>query len=187
MASLIAHFRMLAEYNRWANRRVYEAVGMLSEAEFASDRGAIFGSLRGTLNHLLVTDRLWLARVTGEAADAVPLDAIVHGDLAALADARRSEDERIVAFITGLDEESLADSVRYTLLKTPDDVIVQPLGESLAHWFNHQTHHRGEVIALLTIAGGRAVSPNLDLILFQRSEEHRPGTAEQAPMPTRRG
>ena len=76
-----------------------------------------------------------------------------------------------MAFVAGLDEARLATAIRYSPLNAPGQVIVQPLGEAMAHWFNHQTHHRGQAHTLLTIVGGRSAAPSLDLILFQRSDD----------------
>lgn len=168
---MLRHHRMFAGYNRWANRRLYEAARAVPEADYLADRGAFFGSLSGTLNHLLVTDRIWMWRFTGEGPTAPTLDTILHEDFPSLEAARRSEDERIVAFASGLTDERLAGSIRYAPLSAPGQSIVQPLGEALAHWFNHQTHHRGQAHTLLTVIGGRSAAPSLDLILFQRSDE----------------
>jgi uncharacterized damage-inducible protein DinB len=160
------HFRTLARYNRWANARLSAAVGTLGEEEYRADRGAFFRSLHGTLNHLLVVDRLWLARVTGERDPGLPdrLDAILHDDRDALAAARAREDERVVAVVDGLDEERLAASLRYrTTLGWEHE---QPVWEVLAHLFNHQTHHRGQAHAVLTGLGREA--PPMGLVLYLR-------------------
>lgn len=171
MTSLLPHFRMFAGYNRWANRRLYDAVRPLSDADYRSDRGAFFGSLRGTLNHILVADRIWMRRFTGEGDAPRALDAILCDTFAELEPARTAEDERIVAFVGGLDEARLDATFPYSPLAAPDQRIVQPVREALAHVFNHQTHHRGQAHTLLTIIGGRNAAPSLDLILFQRSDE----------------
>lgn len=121
--------------------------------------------MHGTLNHLLVADRVWMRRFTGTGEAPTRLDAILHEDLPGLAAARRAEDERIVAFAEGLDEARLAGRFTYVPITKPDPVT-QPLAPALAHVFNHQTHHRGQVHTLLTRIAGAA--PELDLIYFQR-------------------
>ncbi len=161
------HFAMFAAYNRWANDRLYEAAAKLSDADYRADRGAFFGSLHRTLNHLLVTDRIWMRRFTGEGPQPTRLDAILFDDLPALAEARRAEDQRIIAYVEGLDEATLAGAFSYRTITNPAD-ITQPLAPALAHFFNHQTHHRGQAHTLLTIAGGRDAAPPLDLLYFQR-------------------
>ena len=162
-----AHFSMFAQYNRWANERLYEASAQVAEADYRADRGAFFGSLHGTLNHLLVADRIWMRRFTGEGPIHDKLNEIVHDDLTSLGAARRDEDERIIFFVDTLSESEIAGTFTYMPMSTPDEVT-QPLGPALAHFFNHQTHHRGQAHGLLTEIGGRQLAPPLDLIYFQR-------------------
>ena len=158
-------FPMLAAYNAWANTRLYEAAARLSDEQYRADRGAFFKSVHGTLNHLLVTDRIWMQRFTGEGEVPDRLDAILFEDLAPLWQARIAEDARIVAWVHGLSEAALAGTISYRRVTTPD-VFTQPLAPALAHLFNHQTHHRGQVHALLTGLVGEA--PSIDLLPFQR-------------------
>lgn len=160
-----ALFEMMAAYNAWANRRLYDAAAELSDAEYRADRGAFFGSLHGTLNHILVGDRVWIRRFTGEGPSPTQLNAILYDQLAALRAAREAEDARIVGYVDSLTDAAIAGSIRYRTISSPMD-IEQPLAAALPHFFNHQTHHRGQAHCLLTQATGRA--PSLDLILFQR-------------------
>jgi uncharacterized damage-inducible protein DinB len=160
-----AHYVEFAAYNAWANRRLYDAAAMLSDAEYRSDKGAFFKSMHGTLNHLLVTDRIWMHRFTGEGDVPQRLDAILHERFDALRAAREAEDRRIVAYVDGLDDTRLAGAIRYRRVSTPDE-FVQPLMPALDHWFNHQTHHRGQAHVILTALGKSA--PELDLLYFQR-------------------
>ena len=159
------HYRQFAHYNAWANRRLYDAAATLSDDEYRADKGAFFKSMHGTLNHLLATDRIWMQRFTGEGDAPQRLDAILHDRFDALRQARESEDQRIVAYVEGLDETRLAGVIRYRRVSTPDE-FVQPLMPALDHWFNHQTHHRGQAHAILTALGKPA--PELDLLYFQR-------------------
>ncbi|MBX4895097.1 DinB family protein [Rhizobium bangladeshense] len=164
---MLRHFRMFAAYNRWANSLVYTAAAELGAAEFRSDRGAFFGSLHGTLNHLLVADRIWMKRFTGSGEAPAALDAILFEELDALAAARKTEDERIIAWTGTLDEASLAGNFTYVPVTQPIRVT-QPLSSALAHLFNHQTHHRGQCHMTLTALGKPSLG--LDLIYFLRSE-----------------
>ncbi|SCB60135.1 Uncharacterized damage-inducible protein DinB (forms a four-helix bundle) [Rhizobium aethiopicum] len=164
---MLSHFRMFAAYNRWANAQVYAAVAELSDTEFRSDRGAFFGSLHRTLNHLLVADRIWMKRFTGSGEAPATLDAILYQELDALAAARKAEDERILAWTGKLDEASLAGAFTYVPVSQPIQ-ITQPLSGALAHLFNHQTHHRGQCHMMLTALGKPSLG--LDLIYFLRSE-----------------
>ena len=88
-------FRELAAYNRWANARLYAAALELSDQAYRIHIGVFFGSLHGTLNHLLLTDRLWLKRLTGEGDHPNELDAVLYADRKELTRARIEEDNRI--------------------------------------------------------------------------------------------
>ncbi|MEJ1159812.1 DinB family protein [Prosthecomicrobium sp. N25] len=153
--------RMFARYNQWANRRLYEAAARLTPAEYRADHGAFFRSLKGTLNHILVGDRVWMSRFTGTGPVPSRLDEILFEDFAALRAAREAEDARIVAWADGLDEAALAGRFTYRPLTRPE-----PITQPLWHFFNHQTHHRGQAHVILTRTTGEG--PELDLILYQR-------------------
>src|SRR5436305_5270808 len=111
--SLVTHFRMFAHYNAWANARLYEAAARLSDEQYRADRGAFFKSVHGTLNHLLVTDRIWMQRFTGGDGAPLRLDAILFEAFDELRAARASEDRRIVGFVDELDERRLAGTIKY--------------------------------------------------------------------------
>jgi uncharacterized damage-inducible protein DinB len=160
-----AHYRMFGHYNAWANKRLYDASARLSPEQYRADRGAFFKSVHGTLNHLLATDRIWMRRFTGQGDAPDRLDAILFEALDELSGAREAEDRRIVNFVEGLDDERIAGSIKYRRVSSPEE-FEQQLAPALAHWFNHQTHHRGHVHALLTGLVGQA--PELDLLFFQR-------------------
>jgi uncharacterized damage-inducible protein DinB len=160
-----AHYQMFGHYNAWANGRLYEAVAELSSEQYRADRGAFFKSVHGSLNHLLVTDRVWMQRFTGEGDAPNRLDAILFETFIELLAAREAEDRRIVDFVDRLDDRRIAGTIKYRRITSPEQ-FEQPLAPALAHWFNHQTHHRGQVHALLTGLVGKA--PELDLLIFQR-------------------
>jgi uncharacterized damage-inducible protein DinB len=71
-------FEIYAAYNAWVNERLYDAASHIPDAEYRRDRGAFFGSLHGTLNHLLVGDRIWMRRFTGEGEAPTRLDAVLY-------------------------------------------------------------------------------------------------------------
>jgi uncharacterized damage-inducible protein DinB len=160
-----SRYAMFAAYNRWANERLYDAAALVSDHDYRADRGAFFRSLHGTLNHLLVGDRIWMRRFTGTGEAPDRLDAILHDDFAALRDARRLEDDRIIRYVDALDEAALARPLTYRTVSNPR-TIEQELAPALDHFFNHQTHHRGQAHCLLTVMTRDA--PSLDLIVFQR-------------------
>jgi len=164
-----AHFEMFSRYNAWANERLYGAAALLPDGDYRADRGAFFKSLHGTLNHLLVADRIWMHRFTGAEPIATRLDVILYQDFTSLRAARRNEDVRIVRYIGSLSATDLERRIRYRTVTNPQD-IEQPLAPALAHFFNHQTHHRGQAHGLLTALTGDA--PSFDLIVFQRQGSH---------------
>ncbi len=163
-----AHYAMLARYNAWANRRLYDAAAELDDQEYRADRGAFFKSMHGTLNHLLTADRVWMHRFTGQGPSPERLDMIHHEQLADLRRAREAEDERIVGYIDGLTEPELAGTIRYRRVSTPE-VFEQALAPALAHFFNHQTHHRGQAHSILCSFGKRGLV--LDLLMYQREAD----------------
>lgn len=164
---MLEQFRHLAGYNAWANERVYAAVAALGDEAAWRSVGLFFGSVAATLNHVLVADRVWMRRFTGEGEHPATLDAILHRDLAALADARRAEDARIVAWVAGLTDDALRGEITYAPLTRPG-AVTSVLWKDLLHAFNHQTHHRGQVHAGLSILTG-AEPPSLDMVLFTRA------------------
>ncbi len=167
MTRMKDHFAMFAGYNRWANRRLYAAARALPDAEYRAPRGAFFGSLHGTLNHLLVADRVWMRRFTGAGPVQTRVDEILFDDLPSLAAERDAEDTRIIAYVDRLTEAGLAAAFTYRTIIRPEE-ISQPLAPALAHFFNHQTHHRGQAHCLVTEVAGNDATPSLDLLIFQR-------------------
>ncbi len=143
----IAHFQMLARYNRLANARLYGACAGLREAELKRPRPAFFTSIHGTLNHILLGDRILLVRFEGGEVPSTGLDAILYEDFAGLSAAREAEDVRIEAFAAGLAPEFLGGSIRY--VNNEGRRFDDPVHMLLTHLFNHQTHHRGQVTDLM--------------------------------------
>lgn len=162
---MIEIYRMLARYNAWANTRVYDAAASLSDADYRADHGAFFGSLHRTLNHLIVADRAWMKRFTGVGDPPLALDAVPYDDFASLRAARVAEDARICDWLDGMDDADLSATFTYRSVVNPMDVT-QPFAPALSHFFNHQTHHRGQAHTILTRITGDA--PSLDLVYFQR-------------------
>lgn len=160
------HFEMMAAYNQWANARLYEAAAALDTAELQRDVGAFFNSMIGTLNHILVADRVWLRRFAGKGAAPKRLDEILHSALPALKIAREAEDQRVIDWIDGLDAQALAGRFTYVTI-TDMRTVSQRLAPALSHFFNHQTHHRGQAHTILSFLGKEP--PVLDLVYFQRT------------------
>lgn len=162
----VRSYRQLAAYNAWANARLYDGAAALGPDQLARPMGAFFGSLLGTLNHLVVTDRIWLSRLLATGEPQPPLDTMLDMDLSALRALRIAEDARLEAFVAGLDAAGL--EVPITYANSSGRTFTQDRASVLDHLFNHQTHHRGQAHALLTQLGGHEAAPSLDLIVFQR-------------------
>ena len=157
-----ANLVTLAAYNKWANRRLYEACGRLSDEDYRALRPAFFGSIHATLNHILVGDRVWLGRLEGQPSGIQALDQILYDDFATLHAARTAEDERIDRVVAALDPPALDRPFTYRTMAGETKSF--PLGSVLMHIFNHQTHHRGQIHGLLSATA--VPPPSLDLILF---------------------
>ncbi|MBI3507070.1 MAG: damage-inducible protein DinB [Proteobacteria bacterium] len=158
-------FRVFARYNQWANERLYTACARLHENELFLQRPSFFGSIHATLNHILVADRLWMGRITGQPAKISRLDEILYGDFAGLRVARVAEDAQIVAYCDALDEPTANTTLRYRT--TEGEPQATPLRWVLMHMFNHETHHRGQTHGLLSQTG--VSPPPLDLMHYLRA------------------
>ena len=157
--------RRFARYNRWANRRLYDACATLSPEAYHAARPSFFGSIHATLNHILVGDSIWLGRFKGAVpAHLTRLNMILHEDFVSLRAAREAKDAEILAFVEGLDSAALAGSFTYKNMR--GEQFTDPLYPPLTHFFNHQTHHRGQAHTVLCILGRRDLE--LDLLYFQR-------------------
>ena len=140
-----------ARYNRLANETLYEACAALSDGERRRDLGAFFGSVHGTLNHLLLGDRIWMTRFEGGIHPSTNLGALLHDDFADLRAARAAMDGRIEAFFSALPPGFAGGSIRY--LNNSGFESEDPLDVLLPHFFNHQTHHRAQVHTMLSQLG----------------------------------
>jgi uncharacterized damage-inducible protein DinB len=157
------HFRLMGRFNAWANGRLYGAVAALPAEAFGRGRGLVFGSILGTLNHLLVVDRLWTGRLEGKDHGSLKLTDILYDEFAALRTARESEDERLQRVVDGLDGDALRGTVTYRQMLGSGKETVRR-DHILLTQFNHQTYHRGQVVAALNQDG---VEPApLDVIYY---------------------
>ncbi|MDJ0949655.1 MAG: DinB family protein [Alphaproteobacteria bacterium] len=157
--------RTFAAYNRWANERLYQACAQLDDDTYKAPRQAFFGSIHGTLNHILVGDRIWLGRISGTGAPGIErLDQVLYDDLTSLRAARAEEDARISEVVDKVDAAALDRLLVYTNMA--GDPFETPLGLVFAHMFNHQTHHRGQVHDMLSQT--TVPPPPLDLLYHLR-------------------
>jgi len=146
------HFLLMARYNSWSNENLFEACAQLSDGDRKADRGAFFGSVHGTLNHILLADRIWMGRFEGVPYDAGALDVELYADFAALSQARISEDARIADWAAGLDDDRLKGTLSYTSIVRPEP-RTYVYWQAVTHFFNHQIHHRGQASTLLAQLG----------------------------------
>lgn len=166
MPPMTPTFATQARANRWANERLYAELAKLSPEQLAQSFGVNFGSILGLANHLIMADQAWLARLSGEGAPVTPDTFAPATDFAALRQMRQAEDERIASFAQSLDPARLGETLHYKNLK--GEPRSQPVAICLAHLFNHQTFHRGQIHALLGVLGFSP--PDLDLILYQSAQ-----------------
>lgn len=156
-----ALWRQHARYNTLANGRLYGACAEVDDAVRKRDVGAFFGSLHGTLNHLLLGDRIWMARFAGETVPSTGLDAILFEDFTALGAERRAMDARIESFFAAPPADFWSRPLRY--VNNEGRVFEDAPTLVVPHFFNHQTHHRGQAHALLSLLGLGRRTPVLDL------------------------
>src|SRR5215472_636204 len=148
-----------ARYNRLAKETLYEACGALSDADRRRDLGAFFRSVHGTLNHLLLGDRIWMTRFEGGSHPSTGLDAILFEAFDALRAARAEMDRRIEAFFADVPADFLERTFKY--VNNAGIESADPASVIVPHFFNHQTHHRAQVHTLLSQLGCKP--PVLDL------------------------
>jgi uncharacterized damage-inducible protein DinB len=162
-----AHFLQLARYNVWATRRLLDAVAGVSDADYRKDVGLFFKSIHGTLNHLLVGEHmLWYPRFARGVSPMLELDAEVEPDRDRLAQALKGGASNWLPLIESWPDERFDGELNYTNMR--GQAMSLPFAATLAHVFNHGTHHRGQVTAALTALGH--ASPVLDLVYLLQEE-----------------
>jgi uncharacterized damage-inducible protein DinB len=161
-----AYVRTMAAYNAEMNRRIYAAAQRLSEAERQRQRGAFWGSIHGTLCHLLWGDRMWMSRFDGWAKPPVGIkdSATLIGDFNALQQARIEADDRISAWAERLSEDWLQQDLVW-LSAAAGRELSMARGKLVVHFFNHQTHHRGQAHAMITAAGEQTGDTDIFLLV----------------------
>jgi len=151
-----AYIQRMARYNRWQNENLYTVADGLSDDERRLDRGAFFGSIHGTLNHLLWGDRIWMSRFAGwpkPDCGARESPALIP-DWNDLKQARIAADASLIDWADRLDPDWIKADLTW-ISGVTQRVMTKPRWQLVTHFFNHQTHHRGQVHAMLTQAGGK--------------------------------
>jgi uncharacterized damage-inducible protein DinB len=146
----------MARYNRWQNENLYGAADTASDAERRRARGAFFGSIHATLNHLLWGDRIWMSRLAGTAKPegGIPQSVSLYADWNDLKRERAAFDTVIIDWADQLEDASLAGELTWFSGAIKAEVR-KPKWLLVTHMFNHQTHHRGQVHCMLTQAGSK--------------------------------
>lgn len=178
---LLDHYRAMADYNQWMNGRLYTVCEGLTDADRKRDMGAFFRSVHGTLNHLLLADRAWMLRFTGDTERFASRDPNgepilirslaqeLYADFRVLTRERNATDDAIRTWTEQLDAPALARTIEYRT--SSGTRYAHPLSLALGHFFNHQTHHRGQVTTLLSQLG--ADVGVTDLLVRLRTEAYR--------------
>jgi uncharacterized damage-inducible protein DinB len=161
-----AHVRLMARYNAWQNDNLYTAADGLTDEDRRRDRGAFFGSIHATFNHLMYGDRIWMHRFSGTPK---PPQGSIKDSLNLIADwtelkaQRVAFDAAIVAWADQIDAEWLGGDLTYYSGAAHRE-FTKPRGMLVTHFFNHQTHHRGQVHCMLTQCGVRPGDTDLPFL-----------------------
>lgn len=146
------YFQRLSQYNCWMNEQLFDLCNSIPDPVRKENRGAFFGSIHGTLNHILLADKLWLGRFLNQPLEYTSLDQELFAEFEPLRQERQKTDKEIIAWVDSLSEEQLAAPLRFTSAVKRRECVF-PLWHAATHFFNHQTHHRGQVTTLLSQCG----------------------------------
>jgi uncharacterized damage-inducible protein DinB len=163
----VDYVRAMAGYNRWQNESLYGVADTLTDAQRKEQRGAFFGSIHGTLNHLLWADQMWMSRFAGTARPkgSRPADSTAERDTwDELKKARAAFDDVIITWAGKLDAQWLEGELTW-FSGAAGREVTKPKWLLVTHLFNHQTHHRGQVHCMLTQCG---LKPDATDLPFQR-------------------
>lgn len=165
------HFSTLARYNLWATQRLLAAVAALPEEAYRRDQGLFFKSIHGTLNHLLVGEHhLWFLRFSEGSSPSIALNSELEPDRQRLSERLLEGAARWEPLIMSWPAERFEGDLSYTTMRGQPATL--PFSATLAHVFNHGTHHRGQITVALTALG--VASPELDLVYMLQEESRRP-------------
>jgi uncharacterized damage-inducible protein DinB len=158
----------MARYHAWATQRLLASVEAIPDESYRKPCGLFFGSIHGTLNHLLLTDaEIWYPRFAGRRSANLPLDAELESDRTALASRLIAAAARWTGYVEGLDEPALSGDLRYTMTTGQARVLSMP--GALLHVFNHATHHRGQITAAISMLGFEYQPLDLPFLIFSES------------------
>ena len=152
----------MARYNSWQNGNIVSCADTLTDAARCADRGAWFGSIQATLSHLLWGDLVWMSRLDGgdPPGGSIGDSAAMFADWPGYCQRRMATDRRIERWAARLEPDDLEGDLAWFSGAMGRDMI-RPKAVCIMHLFNHQTHHRGQVHAMLTAAGARPGATDL--------------------------
>jgi uncharacterized damage-inducible protein DinB len=155
------YFQQQAAYHAWATQRLLnEHVCLLTDADYHRRAGLFFGSVHGTLNHLLVAETIWQARFISGKSPVMALNTELETDRGKLTEALSAASTRWADWINGNDLTEQDEMLHYN--RSDGQATSLPYAQTLGHVFNHATHYRGQVTAALTAMG--SASPELDWV-----------------------
>ena len=160
------YIRMMAAYTEWQNRNTYRAANTLTDEERQQDRGAFFGSIHATLNHILWGDQLWMHRLAGTAKPTrrdIAGSVYTHQQWDALRADRVATDRTLIEWSSHVTEDDLAGDFSW-YSSTNKSECSRPKWALIVQLFNHGTHHRGQVHAMVTAAGARTDSTDIQYL-----------------------
>jgi uncharacterized damage-inducible protein DinB len=181
MNTHLQQYRRFAQYNAWFNGQLYTLIASLTDEERRRDMGAFFRSLHGTLNHILLTDRIWLGRIsqhphgfrslakTPLVFEYESLAQILYESFPEIAEQRRETDTAIEGWVAELTPEILEGDLTWS--RSPGESMSAPFWHIVSHLFNHQTHHRGQVTTLLSQLGRDPGKTDFTITLFLPAPE----------------
>ena len=156
---------MMARYNKWQNGCMERAMQGLSQEAVTEDRGAFFGSILATANHLIWADKTWLSRLDGrDGPGCTGREGLeMTRTTSAWSAERFRTDGRLITWADGVSQVDLSGQLSWYSGAIGADVT-RPMGLIVTHFFNHQTHHRGQIHAMLTAAGVKTEDTDLFLM-----------------------
>ncbi len=161
--SLLSNLQLMSQYNQLMNQKVYQIAQQLGEQKIQQNQGAFFDSILGTLNHIYVADVIWLRRFAQhskqyQSLNQLPelnsyqaLDQIVSNNLETLTQLRQKLDIIMINWCQEIESQDLESSLLY--IDTKGQQYQKNFGQLIQHFFNHQTHHRGQVSTLISQQG----------------------------------
>ncbi len=160
------YLKMMANYNQWQNESLFTAGDQLSDDARKQDRGAFFGSIHHTLCHLLWGDMIWTSRFAGlnsPSVNSIQQSSLMIEDWEEMKSLRLQLDQDIILWAGKYKNGLIGGNFSWFSVSVKADVK-RSMGEILVHFFNHQTHHRGQVHAMITAAGGHPDDTDLSVM-----------------------